>query len=288
MEGCNKSCTYCIVPHTRGREAYRHPAEILAEVRSLVSQGFREIELLGQNVNAYHSGADDLASILVLIDGVPGVLRVRFTTSHPGHLSHRIMDAMRDLPTVCNHLHLPVQSGSDGILKAMRRGYTRSRYTAKIAYLRRAVPGIAFSTDLIVGFPGETDGDFSETLSLIREVEYDQVYAFSYSPRPGTPAADMDGAVPEPVKGARLQALLGLQETIQSRRNTALIGREFDVLVDGESRMDSRLLKGRTTCNRIVHFAAPGTALGSLVGVRITRAHAHSLTGEPLEGRTSA
>jgi tRNA-2-methylthio-N6-dimethylallyladenosine synthase len=288
MEGCNKSCTYCIVPYTRGREAYRHPGEILAEVRSLASQGYREIELLGQNVNAYHSGADDLASVLRLIDGTPGVRRVRFTTSHPGHLSHRIMNAMRDLPTVCNHLHLPAQSGSDRILQAMRRGYTRSRYMAKIGYLRNAVPGIALSTDLIVGFPGETEGDFAETLSLMRDVEYDQVYAFSYSPRPGTPAAGMDGAVPEPARRARLQTLLGLQERIQSRRNTALIGREFEVLVDGESRLDSRHLKGRTTCNRIVHFPGPKSAFGSLVNVRITRSHAHSLTGEPLEGLASA
>jgi tRNA-2-methylthio-N6-dimethylallyladenosine synthase len=289
MEGCNKTCTYCIVPYTRGREAYRDPEEILAEVRSLAGQGYSEIELLGQNVNAYRSGAEDLASILRWIDGrVPGVRRVRFTTSHPGHLSRRIMDAMRDLPTVCNHLHLPAQSGSDRILKAMRRGYSRSRYMSKISYLRTAVSGIALSTDLIVGFPGETEADFGETLSLMREVEYDQVYAFSYSPRPGTPASDMDGAVPEEIKRARLQTLFGLQETIESRRNAVLVGRDFEVLVDGESRLDSRLRKGRTTCNRIVHFPAPEVPVGALVRVRITRVHAHSLTGEPLQARGSA
>jgi tRNA-2-methylthio-N6-dimethylallyladenosine synthase len=282
MEGCNKACTYCIVPYTRGREVYRPPEEIVAEVESLAGQGYREIELLGQNVNAYHSGADDLASILRMIDRTPGVCRVRFTTSHPGHLKRGIMDAMRDLPTVCNHLHLPAQSGSDRVLEAMRRGYTRERYMSKIGYLRSVVPGITFSTDLIVGFPGETEEDFRETLSLMREVEYDQAYAFTYSPRPGTPAADMDGAVSEALKRARLQALLGLQEEIQARRNAALVGRAFEVLVDGESRMDSRMKKGRTTCNRIVHFEAPQAARGSLVPVRITRAHAHSLTGEPL------
>lgn len=279
MEGCNKSCAFCIVPTTRGSEVYRRPDEILAEVRQLAAQGYCEIEFLGQNVNAYHSGVHDLASLLHMADRVQGVRRLRFTTSHPGHLRTGIMDAMRDVPSVCNHLHLPAQSGSDRILKAMNRGCTRARYLSRIEYLRRAVPGIAFSTDLIVGFPGESDEDFRGTLSLLREVEFDQVYAFAYSPRPGTPAAGMDGALPHDVMQARLQETLALQEGIQKRRNEALIGRSFEVLVDGSGRVDNGLAKGRTRCNRIVHF--PATAgRGSFLEVRIARANAHSLIGE--------
>jgi tRNA-2-methylthio-N6-dimethylallyladenosine synthase len=281
MEGCNKSCAFCIVPTTRGREVYRNPGEILAEVRGLAAQGYCEIEFLGQNVNAYHSGAHDLASLLHMADRVPGIRRLRFTTSHPGHLKTGIMDAMREVPTVCNHLHLPAQSGSDRILMAMNRGYTRARYLSRIEYLRRAVPGIAFSTDLIVGFPGETDADFRDTLSLLSEVEFDQVYAFVYSPRPGTAAARLEGRLPDDVMQARLQDVLALQEAIQRRRNEALVGRSFDVLVDGSGRLDNGLVKGRTRCNRIVHF--PGAAgRGAFLDVRITRANAHSLIGEPL------
>lgn len=281
MEGCNKSCAFCIVPTTRGREVYRKPGEILAEVRDLAAQGYCEIEFLGQNVNAYHSGANDLASLLHMADRVPGIRRLRFTTSHPGHLKTGIMDAMREVPTVCNHLHLPAQSGSDRILMAMNRGYTRARYLSRIEYLRRAVPGIAFSTDLIVGFPGETDADFRDTLSLLSEVEFDQVYAFAYSPRPGTAAARLEGGLPDDVLQARLQVVLALQEAIQRRRNQALVGRSFDVLVDGSGRLDNGLVKGRTRCNRIVHF--PGAAArGAFLDVRITRANAHSLIGEPL------
>jgi tRNA-2-methylthio-N6-dimethylallyladenosine synthase len=281
MEGCNKSCTFCIVPTTRGSEVYRQPEEIMGEVRDLAAQGYCEIEFLGQNVNAYHSGTHDLASLLHMADRVPGVRRLRFTTSHPGHLKNGIMDAMRDVPTVCNHLHLPAQSGSDRILRAMNRGYTRARYLSRLQYLRMAVPGIAFSTDFIVGFPGETDEDFRGTLSLLREVEFDQVYAFAYSPRPGTPATRMDGGLPDEVMQARLQELLALQETIQKRRNEALVGRTFEVLVDGSGRLDNGLATGRTGCNRIVHFPA-AAGRGSFLDVRITRANTHSLIGEPL------
>jgi len=279
MEGCNKSCTFCIVPFTRGREVYRPPEEIVAEVRALVAQGYCEIELLGQNVNAYHHEADDLAALLHKVDRVAGVRRVRFTTSHPGHLKRGIMDAMRDVPSVCNHLHLPVQSGSDTILKAMNRGYTRGRYLEKIEYLRRVVPAVALSTDVIVGFPGETERDFDDTLSLLRQIEYDQVFAFTYSPRPGTPATRLEGGLPEGDKQSRLATLLDLQERIQARRNAALVGRTFEVLLDGPSRLDPAVMKGRTRCNRIVHLPAPNPPAG-LVPVRITRAHPHSLSGE--------
>jgi len=279
MEGCNKSCTFCIVPFTRGREVYRPPEEVVAEVRALVARGYCEFELLGQNVNAYHHAEDDLATLLRKVDRVAGVRRLRFTTSHPGHLKRAIMDAMRDVPSVCNHLHLPVQSGSDTILKAMNRGYTRDRYLEKIAYLRRVVPAIALSTDAIVGFPGESERDFHDTLSLLREIEYDQVFAFTYSPRPGTTAARLEGGLPEVEKQSRLAALLDLQDGIQARRNAALVGRTFEVLLDGPSRLDQGVMKGRTRCNRIVHLAPPHPASG-LVPVRITRAHPHSLSGE--------
>jgi tRNA-2-methylthio-N6-dimethylallyladenosine synthase len=287
MEGCNKSCTYCIVPFTRGREVYRPPEAVLAEVRDLAAQGYREIEFLGQNVNAYHHGEHDLASLLRMADRVPRIRRLRFTTSHPGHLKRSIMDAMRDVPAACNHLHLPAQSGCDRVLKAMNRGYTRDRYLSKIDYLRMAVPDIAFSTDLIVGFPGETDGDFRETLDLLREVEYDQVYAFAYSPRPGTEATRLEGALPDEMKQERLRELLALQESIQTRRNASLVGRTFEVLVDGLGRLDNGLLKGRTRCNRIVHFPGPAQR-GEFLNVRIIRSHTHSLIGETLEERGAA
>jgi tRNA-2-methylthio-N6-dimethylallyladenosine synthase len=287
MEGCNKSCTYCIVPFTRGREAYRPPEAVLSEVRDLAAQGYREIEFLGQNVNAYHHGEHDLASLLRMSNRIPGVRRVRFTTSHPGHLKRSIMDAMRDVPVVCNHLHLPAQSGSDAILKAMNRGYTRLRYLSKIDQLRQTVPGMSFSTDLIVGFPGETDADFRSTLGLLHEVQYDQVYAFAYSARPGTEATRMAGALPETIKQERLRELLALQESIQSRRNASLIGSTFEVLVDGVGRLENGLSKGRTRCNRIVHFPGPANR-GDFLEVRITRGLAHSLIGETLRERGAA
>jgi tRNA-2-methylthio-N6-dimethylallyladenosine synthase len=281
MEGCNKSCTYCIVPFTRGREVYRPPAEIMAEVVELAAQGFREIEFLGQNVNAYHHQESDLATLLRMADRIPGIRRVRFTTSHPGHLKQTIMDSFREVPTVCNHLHLPAQSGSDRVLKAMNRGYTRSRYELKLDFLRRAVPGMAFSTDIIVGFPGETALDFGETLQMLRDIEFDQVYAFAYSPRPGTEATRLEATVPHESKQERLAELLSLQESIQTRRNRSLVGQLFEVLVDGVGRLDNGLLRGRTRCNRIVHFSGPAQR-GDFLDVRITRAQPHSLIGELL------
>ena len=282
MEGCNKACAFCIVPFTRGREVYRRPDEILEEVRSLAARRYCEIELLGQNVNAYRSDGDDLAALLHKVDRVPGVRRIRFTTSHPGHLKSGIMDAMRDVPGVCNHLHLPVQSGSDRVLSSMNRGYSRSKYMQKIAGLRARVPDISFSTDIIVGFPGETSDDFDQSLSLVREVGFDQLYAFTYSPRPGTTATTFDCPVPEDEKSARLRELLQVQDAIVSRRNAAAVGRTYEVLLDGRSTLDETLLKGRTTCNRIVNVRGDIPTGRRFLDVRITRAHAHSLSGEPL------
>jgi tRNA-2-methylthio-N6-dimethylallyladenosine synthase len=288
MEGCNKKCSFCIVPYTRGREVYRPARDIVAEAADLVAAGYCEIELLGQNVNAWHEGEDDFAALLHQVDRVPGVRRLRFTTSHPGHLTRRIMDAMADLPSVCNHLHLPSQSGSDAVLRRMRRGYTREKYLARLAYLRRRVPGMSFSTDLIVGFPGETEDDFQGTLALAREGGFDQIYAFSYSPRPGTPAAGAGDPVAEGEKAERLQRLLALQESILSVRNAALLGRTFEVLADGPSRLDAAMTRGRTRCNRIVHFPAESPTRAGFLDVTITRAHAHSLTGKPTRSAPAA
>jgi tRNA-2-methylthio-N6-dimethylallyladenosine synthase len=281
MEGCNKSCAFCIVPMTRGREVYRPAGEIVAEVEALLRDGFVEIELLGQNVNSWHHDGLGFGGLLRMVDRLPGLRRLRFTTSHPGHLDRSIMEAMRDCPSVCNHLHLPAQSGSDRVLKAMRRGTTRAKYLSKIQFLRRAVPGIAFSTDLIVGFPGETEGDFQATLDLVREARFAQVYAFTYSPRPGTRAAHAHGAVPADMASERLQRLLALQDAIAAPTSADLVGCRFEVLVDGPSRLDPTVASGRTRCNRIVHLTAPVPA-GAFVEARITRAHAHSLTGEPI------
>jgi tRNA-2-methylthio-N6-dimethylallyladenosine synthase len=287
MEGCNKSCAFCIVPVTRGREVYRRAEEIVAETAGLLKEGFVEVELLGQNVNSWHDGGLGFGGLLRMVDRLPGLRRLRFTTSHPGHLDSAIMEAMRDCPAVCNHLHLPAQSGSDGVLKAMRRGYTRAKYLAKLAFLRRAVPGIAFSTDLIVGFPGESEEDFQATLELVREGRFAQVYAFAFSPRPGTRAAHAAGAVPPAVQSERLQRLLALQDAIAAPESALLVGRRFEVLVDGPSRLDPAVASGRTRCNRIVHLEGPVPA-GTFVEARITRAHAHSLTGEPFPPASAA
>jgi tRNA-2-methylthio-N6-dimethylallyladenosine synthase len=287
MEGCNKSCAFCIVPVTRGREVYREAGEIVAEAAALLRDGFVEIELLGQNVNSWHHDDLGFGGLLRMVDRLPGLRRLRFTTSHPGHLDRTIMEAMRDCPSVCNHLHLPAQSGSDRVLKAMRRGYTRAKYLSKLQFLRRVVPGIAFSTDLIVGFPGETEEDFQATLELVREGRFAQVYAFTYSPRPGTRAAHAPDAVPADVASQRLQRLLALQDAIAAPHSADLVGRRLEVLVDGPSRLDPTVASGRTRCNRIVHLTASVPA-GAFVEARITRAHAHSLTGEPIVPASAA
>jgi tRNA-2-methylthio-N6-dimethylallyladenosine synthase len=287
MEGCNKSCAFCIVPVTRGREVYRKADEIVAETAALLQDGFVEIELLGQNVNSWHDEGCGFGGLLRMIDRLPGLRRLRFTTSHPGHLDRAIMEAMRDCPSVCNHLHLPAQSGSDRVLKAMRRGYTRARYLSKIAFLRSAVPGIAFSSDLIVGFPGESEEDFQATLELVREARFAQIYAFTFSPRPGTRAAHAAETVPSEVQSERLQRLLALQDEIAAPESARLVGGRFEVLVDGPSRLDPSVASGRTRCNRIVHLSDPRPA-GAFVEARIMRAHAHSLTGEPVSPPSAA
>jgi tRNA-2-methylthio-N6-dimethylallyladenosine synthase len=283
MEGCDKHCAFCVVPLTRGRERSHTPESILGEVRGLAEQGYREVTLLGQNVNAY--GKDltpptDLADLIERVNDVDGIERIRFTTSNPVNLTSRLIRALRDVPKACEYLHLPLQSGSDRVLERMNRGYTRGRYLELIAELRQTVPGIALSTDLIVGFPGESEEDFEATVEMVEEVGYDSLFAFRYSPRPRTPAAGFPDQVPEADKTRRLSRLLEVANTVGARKNAALLGREVEVLVDGVSKKDSRLLSGRTRCNRVVNFDGRGRRLhGELVRVRITQAMPHSLKG---------
>jgi tRNA-2-methylthio-N6-dimethylallyladenosine synthase len=283
MEGCEKHCTFCVVPVTRGRERSHPPAAIVAEVRELAREGCREVTLLGQTVNAY--GRDltpptDLAALFEAVNAVDGIARIRFTTSNPYNLTRRLIRAIRDVPKVCEYFHLPLQSGSDRILEAMNRGYTRERYLELIAELRETVPGIALSTDLIVGFPGETEADFEATLATVERVGYDNVFVFRYSPRPGTPAAAMPDQIPMDVKARRNAALLGVAGRVAMERSRALVGRTLEVLVDGAARRDASELAGRTRCNRVVNFPGDGRAAGGdVVHVQITEALPHSLRG---------
>ena len=284
MEGCEKFCTFCVVPVTRGRERSHAPRVILEEIRGLAAAGVREVTLLGQTVNAY--GRDltpptDLAALLEQVDAIDGIDRIRFTTSNPYNLTPRLMQAIRDVPKVVEYLHLPLQSGSDRVLERMNRGYTRQRYLELVDELVETVPGIALSTDLIVGFPGESEADFEETVTAVERVRYDNVFAFRYSRRPGTPAADMADQVPDEVKAQRNTRVLEVAERVGADRRRALEGRVMPVLVDGRSRKDPGEATGRTRCNRVVNFDAHGRELmGRTVPVLVTRALPHSLRGE--------
>jgi tRNA-2-methylthio-N6-dimethylallyladenosine synthase len=292
MKGCNNVCSFCIVPHVRGRERYRAPEDIVREVERHVSVGTREVMLLGQNVNSYNSdvaGGVDFPELLRRVDGVPGLWRTRFTTSHPKDFTPRLAEAMAELPTVCEYLHLPVQSGSDTVLERMRRGYTRKEYLSRLDLVRRRIPGVALSTDIIVGFPSETDGDFAETLSLLAEVEYDGIFPFEYSPRPHTGALRLEGAVAPEVSAARFARMVELQKEITYRKNLAWVGRTVEVLVEGASRSAQKgaevgQLTGRTREHKIVNFMGGATLQGSLVKVRIIGAFYNSLRGEHLPG----
>jgi tRNA-2-methylthio-N6-dimethylallyladenosine synthase len=307
MQGCDNYCTYCVVPYVRGREASRAPERIVAEIEALVAAGVREVTLLGQNVNSYglKEGLCSFGELLARVDAVPGLARIRFTTSHPKDLSEPLIQAFGRLPKLCNHIHLPVQSGADRVLKKMNRRYTRAEYLDKVQRLRQIRPDIAITSDFIVGFPGETAADFDQTLDLIRQVDFDGVFAFMYSDRPTAPAARFADKVPTAEKKRRLQALLALQDLNSSRKNQSLIGTVQRILVDGAAQKpgDGPLEDcppgpqwvGRTTTNRIVHFsAADGPAglapiyPGLLLDVRIENAFAHSLRGRPLECQAPA
>jgi len=284
MEGCEKYCTFCVVPTTRGRERSHPPEVIEDEIRGLAEAGCREVTLLGQTVNAYGrdlSPPTDLAALLERGNDIAGIERIRFTTSNPYNLTPRLIRAIRDVPKVCEYLHLPLQSGSDRVLARMNRGYTRARYLELIAELKETVPDLALSTDLIVGFPGETEEDFARTVEMVEAVGYDNVFAFRYSRRPGTPAAEMDDQVPEEVKADRNRRILETAGRVGAARSQRLEGRTVPVLVDGVSRKNAGEAAGRTRCNRVVNFDPGGRDLrGRVVAVRVTRALPHSLRGE--------
>ena len=280
MEGCEKHCTFCVVPRTRGRERSHPPEAIVAEVCGLVADGCREVTLLGQTVNAY--GRDltppsDLAELFRRVNDVEGLARIRFTTSNPYNLTPNLIAAMRDVPKVCEWFHLPLQSGSDRGLARMNRGYTRAEHLGLVGALREAVPELALSTDLIVGFPGETEADFEATLEMVERVQYDNVFAFRYSRRPGTPAAEMDDQIAEDEKARRNARLLGVVDRVTAARSARLAGQEVEVLVDGVSKRNPGELCGRTRCNRVVNFAGGGAAVGDVVTVRVTDVRPHSL-----------
>ena len=281
MEGCEKHCTFCVVPTTRGRERSHTPETIVAEVRGLVAEGVKEVTLLGQTVNAY--GRDllppsDLGELFWRLNEVEGLERIRFTTSNPYNLTPRLIRAFRDVPKVCEWFHLPLQSGSNRILERMNRGYTVERYLELIDELRAAVPDVTLSTDVIVGFPGETDADFERTVAVVAQVAYDNVFVFRYSRRPGTPAATMPDQVPDEIKADRNARLLAVTGRLAAARSARLLGRTVDVLVDGRSRKDAEVLAGRTRCNRVVNFDGQGqVAVGDVVPLTVTEVLPHSL-----------
>src|SRR6266550_1823928 len=283
MEGCEKHCTFCVVPRTRGRERSHSPATIVDEVERLAADGCREVTLLGQTVNAYGrdlTPATDLGELFALVNEVDGIARIRFTTSNPYNLTPKLIRAMRDVPKVCEYFHLPLQSGSNRVLERMNRGYTRERYLELVAEIRDAVPTMAFSTDLIVGFPGETEADFEQTLGMVERVGYDNVFVFRYSRRPGTPAAAMADQVPDEVKAHRNGRLLEVAERVATERSRRLLGKTLDVLVDGVSKKHASELSGRTRCNRVVNFDGQGrVSVGDVTRVRVTEVLSHSLRG---------
>jgi tRNA-2-methylthio-N6-dimethylallyladenosine synthase len=288
IEGCNDYCSYCVVPYTRGHERMRSKAEILGEVREAVDSGRQEIHLLGQIVNHYRAPDDaacDFAALLEAVNDVPGVRRIRFASPHPRHASERLIAAVRDLPAVCKHVHLPVQSGSTRVLERMRRRHTREQYLELVGRIRHAIPSIQLSTDVIVGFPGETEADYEETLSLIDRVRFSSMFSFKYSERPNTLASKrMPDDVLEEEKTRRIVGLQALQRRIQIELHERAVGTTVDVLVDSISRRRTWELSGRTTGNTVVNFAGDPTLFGRLVPVTIRRAGANSLWGELATG----
>ena len=307
MRGCDNYCTYCVVPYVRGRETSRHPDQIVAEIKSRVASGAKEITLLGQNVNSYgkKEGLPSFAELLERIRPIEGLYRIRFTTSHPKDFDHDLIRAFQTNAKLCRHIHLPVQSGSNRMLKRMNRQYTRELYLDKVVKLRDTCPDIAITSDMIVGFPGESDADFNETLDLMRKVKFDGLFAFMYSDRPNAPAAHFTGKISDLQKSERLQILLDLQESFTKAKNEALIGSVQAIIAEGFSKRQSFSSPdgqdqavqwtGRTTTNKIVNFYYNGLTEGrgaivpgSLVHVNIEKAYAHSLWGVPVEMESTA
>jgi len=286
MEGCSKYCSFCVVPYTRGEEMSRPAADVVQEVKTLAAKGVREVTLLGQNVNAYRGSLPDeedeadFALLLELLSAVPGIERIRYTSSHPREFTQRLIDAHARLPKLGAHVHLPVQSGSDRVLAAMKRRYTRLEYKSIVRRLRAARPGMCITSDFIVGFPGETEADFQATLDLVEEIGFDDSFSFLYSPRPGTPAAELHDDTPPEVKLERLHRLQDALGRHAAAINAAMVGTSQRVLVEGPARRDPSELCGRTENNRVVNFSAPGALVGRLVDVRITVNLSHSLRGE--------
>ncbi len=280
MRGCDRFCTFCVVPYVRGRERSLPGPALLEQVRAAVGAGVREVVFLGQTVNAYRHEGWDFARLLREAAAVPGVLRLRFTSPHPADMTEAVIDAMAECPAVMPQLHLPVQSGSDRVLARMARDYTLADYEALVARLRRRVPGLALSTDVIVGFPGEDADDFAATESLLRRMRYDSAFLFRYSARAGTRAARWDDDVPDAEKGRRLERLIALQETIAAGRNRELVGADVEVLVEGPARRPEGWVSGKTPQMKTVVFPGPA-APGALATVRVERATSHTLTGRP-------
>jgi tRNA-2-methylthio-N6-dimethylallyladenosine synthase len=286
MEGCSKYCSFCVVPYTRGEEISRPFEDVLTEVADLADHGVKEVTLLGQNVNAYRGAMAgtgepaDFALLLEYIGEIPGIERIRYTTSHPKEFTQRLIDVYARVPQLVNHLHLPVQSGSDRVLAAMKRGYTALEYKSMIRRVRQVRPDISLSSDFIVGFPGETEDDFDRTLTLVADLAFDASFSFIYSRRPGTPAADLEDETPQSVKLARLQRLQALLNENVARYSSAMIGTTQRILVEGPSRKDGAELMGRTENNRIVNFRGPARLIGQMVDIVVTEALPHSLRGE--------
>jgi tRNA-2-methylthio-N6-dimethylallyladenosine synthase len=288
IEGCDKFCAYCVVPYTRGKERSRTSKSVLAEARQMADLGYTEIQLLGQNVNSYKdsegnsSARKTFAELLAAVGEVPGIRRVRFTTSHPRDFGRDIVDAIDAVPTLCDHVHLPVQSGSTRVLDAMQRLYTRDQYLERIQWMKAAKREISITTDVIVGFPGETESDFAETLGLLEEVGYDAVFAFKYSPRPNTPSLKLEDAIPDQEKARRLEGLMGKQREIQTASYKRYIGTRCEVMVEGKNEARAQYI-GRTTHNKTLNFAAPPSAdpkPGSYVPILVTGSFPNSLLGE--------
>ena len=279
MYGCNNFCTYCIVPYVRGRERSRKPEEIFAEVRQAVAEGFKEITLLGQNVNSY-AGGMSFAELLTAVDKIAGVERLRFMTSHPKDLSDELIAAIAGGRHICEHIHLPVQYGSDKILKRMNRVYTVENYLRLVEKIRAAVPNVSLTTDLIVGFPGETDDDLQETLDFLRAVQFDAAFTFIYSKRSGTPAATFPAQVDDEIKHRRLDALMKVQNEISLAKNRELVDSVVEVLVEGASKTDDKIFTGRTRSNKLVLFAHGDERAGDLINVKVTQAQTWLLKGE--------